>query len=247
VTKPNPNPNSPSSRPPVYRTHRQNFERYITDYAHQHQLAMRGPIWQAALAAAKRLDHTGERTNQSQLIFTPSPANFLGRLLRRLLPRRKTQHLSELDAIRAFLEQAPQAAAQQSEIEWGPLQHGFGSRMKARLRPGGEQKGSLPTPARFNTRTLWKELYHRKQLNGKTLYVRAHLLHHGAGGPGLDYNMTVSTGTSKGDFGANHANLVMRHYVEGVILWALEQMRALNPTVTEIFYEVFGEVDLLNE
>jgi hypothetical protein len=33
----------------------------------------------------------------------------------------------------------------------------------------------------------------------------------------------------------------MRHYVEGVILWALEQMRALNPTVTEIFYEVFGE------
>lgn len=203
---------------------------------------MRGPTWEAALAAAKRLDHTKTRSaaNQTELIPAPPPANFLGRLFRRLFPRRDAEQLNEFFAIRAFLQQAPQAAAQQSEIEWGPLKHGFGSRMKARLLPGGQQKGSLPTPARFDARPAWKELYKRKLLDGKTLYARGHLLHCEGGGPGLDYNMTPLTAAPQGDFGANHANFGMRSLVEGPVLSAYHKMHA-HLTITDITYEVVAD------
>ena len=202
---------------------------------------MYGPLWEAALAAAKRLDHTKERcaTNQTELI--PAPTNFLARFFRRLFPRRDTEHLSETDAIRAFLEQAPQAAALQSEIEWGALKDGMGTRMKARLLPGGQQKGSLPTPAKFQTLPPWDELHKRKRLDGTTLYIRAHLLHHENGGAGLDYNMTALTAALPGDFGANHANLVMRYLVEAPILGASRNMHGPKPTITDIRYEVMAD------
>jgi len=137
--------------------------------------------------------------------------------------------------------QAPQAAAQQSEIEWGALKNGMGTRMKARLLPGGQQKGSLPTPAKFNVLPPWDELHKRKRLDGQTLYVRGHLLHDENGGPGLDYNMTALTAALQGDFGANHANFMMRYSVEGPILGAFRKMHGPKPTVTDIGYEVIAD------
>ena len=132
---------SPNKNTALTRRHNKNFENYITEYAKEHALGMNGSLWETALAAAKRLDYSQERhaTNQSELI--PAPSNFLGRFFRRLLPRREVEQLSETDAIRDFLQQAPQVAAQQSEIEWGALKDGMGTRMKARLLPGGQQKG----------------------------------------------------------------------------------------------------------
>ncbi|MGB0383426.1 MAG: hypothetical protein ACPGWR_01260 [Ardenticatenaceae bacterium] len=229
---------SQNQNPAVTRRHKKNFENYITEYAKQNGLDMHGPVWDAALAGAKRLDHTKERsaTNESELI--PAPTNFLGRVFRRLLPRREAERLSETDAIRAFLQQAPQAAAQQSEIEWGAPKNGMGTRMKARLLPGGQQKGSLPTPQKFQTLPPWDELHKRKGLDGRTLYVRGHLLHDENGGPGVDYNMTALTAALQGDFGANHANLAMRYLVEGPILGASRNMHGPKPTITDIRVEV---------
>jgi hypothetical protein len=117
----------------------------------------------------------------------------------------------------------------------------MGTRMKARLLPGGQQKGSLPTPAKFQTLPPWDKLHKRKRLDGTTLYIRAHLLHDENGGAGLDYNMTALTAAVGGDFGANHANLVMRYLVEGPILGASRNMHGAKPTITDIRYEVMAE------
>ena len=130
-----------------------------------------------------------------------------------------------------------------SEISWGPLRNGFGTWVMAILRPGGQQEGSRPTPPRLKDAPGWEQLGARKQLNGKPLYVRGHLLHHEAGGPGVDYNEVILTAASGGDFGANHANFLHRYSVEGPLLWAIRNMHSNHPTITEIYYEVNANYD----
>ena len=87
----------------------------------------------------------------------------------------------------------------------------------------------------------WDELHKRKGLDGRTLYVRGHLLHDENGGPGLDYNMTALTAALQGDFGANHANFMMRYAVEGPILGAFRTMHGPKPTITDIRVEVIAD------
>jgi len=163
---------------------------------------MYGPLWDAALAAAKRLDYTGNRHATAEMRLTASPPSLASRLLTRLFRRpEQPVYISQTDDIRAFLGQVPQAAAEQSQIRWGMPRNKFGSRMEARLRPGGMQKGSRPTPARFRDAPGWEFLYRRKLKDGnKTLYARGHLLHDRVGGPGVDYNLTPLT-AANGDFG----------------------------------------------
>ena len=161
----------------------------------------------------------------------------------RLLRRSRQQiHLSELDDIQAFLKQVPKAAAM-SEISWGPLRNGFGTWVIAILRPGGQQEGSRPTPPRLKDTPGWDLLASRRQLNGKPLYVRGHLLHHEPGGPGVDYNEVILTAAVGGDFGANHANWVHRYVIEGPLLWAYRTMHSHFgiPTITEIYYQVVAD------
>jgi hypothetical protein len=221
--------------------HNKNFEIYITQYATKNRLSMSGPIWEAALAAARRLDYTGDRHATPEMRLTPSQASFVNRLFTRLFRQTEPATISEIDDIRAFLEQAPQAAAEQSEIRWGMPRNRFASHMEARLLPGGEQKGSRPTPARFQDTPGWKLLHRRKLKDGKkTLYVRAHLLHERMGGAGVGYNLTPLTGAN-GDFGANHANFVHYYLVEVVILEAylnMHRSRGRTPTYREIYYKV---------
>ncbi|MGB0385310.1 MAG: hypothetical protein ACPGWR_10850 [Ardenticatenaceae bacterium] len=154
------NPTSPrlrSSRSSVRHAptsvHDKNFQKYLIQYAESNQLTMSGSVWQSAEAAAKRLDYTKDRhaaPNMTLSLQIAPREGIFTRLFGRFLRRTTTPaYLSELDDIRAFLNSAPKAAAQQSEIKWGPLVQGFGSRMIARLLPGGEQKGSHPTPAKY--------------------------------------------------------------------------------------------------
>ena len=219
--------------------HKTNFEDYITEYAKANQLSMSGDVWERALAAAKRLDYTLDRDAQPNMRLIPNEPSFVSRLMTRLL-RRSPQRiqLSELDDIQAFLKQVPKTAATMSEISWGPLRNGFGTWVMAILRPGGQQKGSRPTPPRLINAPGWDLLASRRQLNGKALYVRGHLLHHEAGGAGVDYNLVILTAASGGDFGANHANFLHRYSVEGPLLWAIRNMHSNDPTITEIYYEV---------
>jgi len=229
---------------PLPSRHDKNFENYITDYAVTNRLTMDGELWESALAAAKRLDYTkrGERASTPNMTLIPAQASLFGRVLGFFRRRPQPAHLSELDDIRAFLAQAKDAAAQQSQINWGILRNGFASWMKARLLPGGQQKGSSPTPRRLHDTPGWQLLYRRKLQNGKKcLYVRGHLLHHAAGGVGVDYNLTPLTAASRGDFGANHANLAHRYAIEGVILGALANMHGQNATITQINYEVIPD------
>lgn len=236
---------STQTNQPIGR-HDKNFESYIRQYAQANKLAMAGAEWQAALAAAQRLDYRQDRHVTPHMILKPSEAQqegllrrVFGRLLRRTAPE---IYLSEFEAIRAFLSLAKGAAAQQSHIKWGPLRNGFATRMMACLLPGGEQKGSRPTPARFDELPLWAEFYRRKFASGdKTLYVRGHLLHDRMGGLGLDFNLVLLTAATGGDFGANHANAAHRNLVEGPLLWAYRNMHGSNPTVTEINYEVIAD------
>ncbi|MGB0387859.1 MAG: hypothetical protein ACPGWR_23830 [Ardenticatenaceae bacterium] len=224
--------------------HKENFERYITQYAQRNELEMDGPIWEAALAAAKRLDYSGDRRSAPKMQFVPSikGTGILGRLAGFFRRREPATYISETDDIRAFLERAPSAAEEQSEIKWGVLRNGFASRMVARLRPGGQQKGSRPTPVRLDKMPGWELLYKRKLADGKKcLYVRGHLLHHGVGGSGLDYNLAPLTAADGGDFGANQANFVHRYLVEGIVLWLNEKMHAPIPTITDIYYEVIAD------
>lgn len=174
------------------------------------------------------------------MTLSPSGASLVGRLLARL-GLRQGPHLGELDCIRAFLKEAPRQAAEQSEINWGPLRGSFGT--GAHLRPGGEQTGSRPTPPRLKNIPPWDLLAARKLLNGKPLYVRGHLLSHGWGGVGLDYNWVILTAASGGDFGANHANTGHRFIVEGPILWAYKKMHGLLgvATISEIFVQVVAD------
>lgn len=112
------------------------------------------------------------------------------------------------------------------------------------LRPGGQQEGSRPTPPRLKDVRSWKLLAARKQLNGRPLYVRGHLLHHELGGPGVDYNLVILTAAARGDFGANHANWAHRNLVEGILLWAYDHLHAIDAqTITEISYFVKAEYD----
>jgi hypothetical protein len=159
--------------------HKKNFEHYITEYAKANDLPIRGQVWEAALAAARRLDYTGNRDATPKMRLIPSLPSFFSRLLGRVRRRRQPVHLTELDDIRAFLALAPEAAAQQSEFLWGPLRHGFGTWLIVILRPGGQQKGSRPTPPRLKDAPGWELLLARKLLNGKVLYVRGHLCHDG--------------------------------------------------------------------
>lgn len=225
--------------------HKKNFETYITDYAQANDLEMSGAIWKAALEAARRLDYTADRSRRPnmKLLVSGSPSGLLARVLR-LFRAASEAHLTELDDIRAFLQLAPLAAAQQSQIEWGPLRNGLGSWMKAHLLPGGQQKGSPPTPREFLGPSL-KLLYRRKRLDGRTLYNRGHLLHDLLGGPGVDFNWVPLTAAPGGDFGANHANAAHRNLVEGPILWAFLNMHTLEPTISEIKYEVFADENRL--
>lgn len=232
-----PNINQPASQ------HNKNFETYLTEYARTNALTMRGSVWKSALAAAQRLDNTQDTSAAPNMALIPKPqATFMGRLLALLPVRRRWEELSELEHIHAFLRLAPDAAAQQSEIKWGPLRNGFGTWMKAILRPGGQQEGSRPTPAIF-IGAGWEMLNQRKLLNGTTLYVRGHLLHHLLGGVGLFYNLVALTAAVRGDFGANQANLAHRHLVEGPLLWAYLNMHGVfgTPTITEIYYDVVAD------
>lgn len=228
---------------PLPSRHDKNFEQYITDYAVTNRLTMDGDVWETALAAAKRLDYAKrEERAKPNMTLTPAQAGLFGRVLGIFRRRQQEHHLSELDDIRAFLAQAKDAAAQQSQINWGILRNGFASWMKARLLPGGQQKGSSPTPRRLHDTPGWQLLYRRKLQNGKKcLYVRGHLLHDAAGGVGVDYNLTPLTAASGGDFGANHANFAHRYAVEGVILGALANMHGQNATITQINYEVIAD------
>ena len=224
--------------------HKTNFEDYITEYAKANQLSMSGDVWERALAAAKRLDYTLDRDAQPNMRLMPNEPSFVSRLVARFLRRSPQRiHLSELDDIQAFLKQVPKAAATMSEISWGPLRNGFGTWVMAILRPGGQQKGSRPTPPRLINAPGWDLLASRRQLNGKALYVRGHLLHHEAGGPGVDYNEVILTAAPGGDFGANHANWVHRYLIEGILLWAYRNMHGVfrAPTITEIYYEVVAD------
>jgi len=230
---------------PIFR-HDKNFQTYITQYAQANELAMAGPEWQAALLAAQRLDYIKDRNLTTHMILKPSEAQKEG-LLRRVFGRfsRRSQqeiYLSELSDIRAFLNLAKGAAAQQSDLKWGPLRNGFATRMIGSLLPGGQQKGSRPTPARFDELPLWRTFYRRKLASGaKTLYVRGHLLHDRMGGVGIDFNLVLLTAATGGDFGANHANAAHRNLVEGPLLWAYRNMHGYNPTVTQINYEVMAD------
>ena len=101
--------NQPLSR------HDKNFQSYITQYAQANELAMAGAEWQAALAAAQRLDYSQDRNVTTHMILRPSEAQqegllrrVFGRLLRRGAPE---IYLSELESIRAFLNLAKGAAA----------------------------------------------------------------------------------------------------------------------------------------
>ncbi|MGB0385818.1 MAG: hypothetical protein ACPGWR_13440 [Ardenticatenaceae bacterium] len=229
---------------PLPSRHDKNFEHYITDYAVTNNLTMDGDVWESALAAAKRLDYAkreGRAASTPDMTLIPAQPSLFGRFLGLFGRRPQEAHLSELDDIRAFLAQAPEAAAQQSQINWGILRNGFGSWMKARLLPGGQQKGSSPTPRRLRDTPGWELLSKRKLLNGRTLYVRGHLLHDAAGGAGVDYNLAPLTGASRGDFGANHANFAHRYAVEGVILGALANMHGQNATITQIDYDVIAD------
>lgn len=223
--------------------HNKNFENQITEYAKANDLPMTSQVWQSALAAARRLDYTGNRDANPTMKLMSSQPTFLERVfgLFRRTPQRI--HLSELDDIRAFLELAPEAAAQQSLIIWGPLRNGFGTWVIAILRPGGEQKGSRPTPPRLKDAAAWQLLSARRLLNGRALHVRGHLLHHGTGGAGVDFNLVILTAAGRGDFGANHANWVHRYLVEAQLLWAYRNMHGLEgtQTITEIYYEVVAD------
>lgn len=132
---------------------------------------MGGSVWESALAAAQRLDYRQAPSAADVSALIPQPqASFIGRLLALLPVRRRREQLTELEHIHAFLRLAP-VAAQQSKIEWGPIRNGFGTWMKAILRPGGQQEGSRPTPVIF-IGAGWQMLSQRKLLNGTTLYVR---------------------------------------------------------------------------
>lgn len=222
--------------------HQKNFENYISEYAQANDLQMSGPIWKAALEAARRLDYTADRSRapNMKLLVSASASGLLGRVLRLFRATAFEEHLTELDDIRAFLQRAPESAAQQSKIEWGSLRNGLGSWMKARLLPGGQQKGSPPTPREFLGPSL-NLLYRRKRLDGSTLYNRGHLLHELLGGPGVDFNWVPLTAAAGGDFGANHANAAHRNLVEGPIIWAYLNMHRSDPTISEINYEVFAD------
>jgi hypothetical protein len=233
-----------TTRPNVIRKssrHHKNFEHYITQYAKANDLPMSGQVWQAALAAARRLDYTQNRDANPKMRLVASEPSFLSRVLGRFRRRRQRVHLTELDDIRAFLQQAPEAAVQQSSFLWGPLRHGFGTWVIAILRPGGQQKGSRPTPPRLKDAPGWLLLLARRGLNGKVLYVRGHLLHDYPGGAGIDFNEAILTAAVRGDFGANHANWVHRYLVEGQLLWAYDNMHGLFGTVSEIYYEVVAD------
>lgn len=223
--------------------HNNNFKNYLTQYATANNLAMRGEEWEAALAAAQRLDYTGSRATAAKMEFIPKQEStgVLGRLVGLFRRTEAPVVISEMDDIRAFFRLAPEAAAQQSEINWQILRNGFGRGMIARLRRGGQQKGSRPTPSKLVKVVLWKELYKRKRLDRKTLYVRGHLLHHETGGPGIDFNWVILTAALHGDFGANHANLVHRYLVEGPLLWAYLNMHSDSPTISEIYYSVIAD------
>ena len=124
------------------------------------------------------------------------------------------------------------------------MRNGFATRMTGKLLPGGEQKGSRPTPARFDELPLWAQFYARKLASGdKTLYVRGHLLHDRMGGLGIDFNLVLLTAATGGDFGANHANAAHRNLVEGPLLWAYRNMHGHNPTVTQINYDVIADYE----
>lgn len=223
--------------------HESNFEDYITEYAKANELSMNSEEWERALAAAKRLDYTEDRGAQPTMRLVPSEPSFVSRLVARLLRRSRQQvHLSELDDIQAFLKQVPKAATM-SEISWGPLRNGFGTWVIAILRPGGQQEGSRPTPPRLKDAPEWEQLVARRLLNGRPLYVRGHLLHDEAGGPGVDYNEVILTAAVGGDFGANHANWVHRYLIEGILLWAYRNMHSHFgiPTITEIYYQVVAD------
>jgi hypothetical protein len=106
------------------------------------------------------------------------------------------------------------------------------------LRPGGQQTGSRPTPARLLDTPGWELLAPRRLHYVRSLFVRGHLLHDEPGGTGVDYNEAILTPAAGGDFGANHANWVHRYLVEGILLWALRNMHGVfgTATITEIYY-----------
>jgi len=198
--------------------HKSNFSDYITKYAQSNNLAMSGEEWERALAAAKRLDYTGARDAQMQLI--PSQPSLVRRLVSRLRRRSPSEvRLTELDDIQTFLKRAPKAVAGSvSEIHWGPLRNGFGTWVMAILRPGGQQTGSRPTPPRLRDAPGWELLAARRLLNGRSLFVRGHLLHDEPGGAGVDYNEGILTAAPGGDFGANHANWVRPFLRQGYLI-----------------------------
>ncbi len=119
--------------------HESNSYDYITEYAKANELSMSGEEWERALAAARRLDYTGNRHTKPNMRLTSSQRSLVGRVVARLLRRTAPrEHLSELDDIQSYLVLAPNAA-QQSQISWGPLRNGFGTWVMATLRPGGQQ------------------------------------------------------------------------------------------------------------
>lgn len=199
-----------------------------------------------AMAAARRMDETANpRANP----LTPSgvhnaPVPGIGNVAK----------ITEMDDIRTFLVAisggpgigagVTPGGADRSVVDWGALHNEFGTYVIALLRPGGGQIGSSPSlvgaagPALAFGGGNWGRLHHRKGRGGVTIYARGHLLHHGMGGPGLDYNLVPLTNAPA--FGANSANLGMTQIAEQGVLDGFNDMWGVYgaPTVTEVNYRV---------
>jgi hypothetical protein len=57
--------------------HNKNFEHYITEYPGAAGHTMAEEKWEAALAAARRLDYTGNRDAEPNMKLTPSQPSFV--------------------------------------------------------------------------------------------------------------------------------------------------------------------------
>lgn len=99
-----------------------------------------------------------------------------------------------------------------SEISWQPATAwGAATQMTSILHRGGHATGS---DAGGDPEWMLR-LQQRVDGNGRSLYVRGHMLNRHLGGPGLDYNMVPLTAT--GAWGANDANGAHSSLVEETI------------------------------
>ncbi|GAA3613676.1 DNA/RNA non-specific endonuclease [Microlunatus ginsengisoli] len=222
-----PSPGGPTVQPiTVQRQHNNNWFNYIDAYRIQHGLPKKAK-WNAATAAAAKLDFAGDRVANPAMALTTIPAAGL-----------KPAYVGEMDTIRAFLGVKP-AGAQHSTFNYGPTNaQGFATWMKATLLPtpagGTAIVGSAPSTWAGD----WNRLRKRRQKDLSSVFVRGHLLHDTLGGPGLDYNLAPLTNVAKGNWGANHANWQHRFGAEAPMLGYQAMMQAPVPLISKVEYEV---------